>query len=100
MLKKVKVEVRSQKGYQYHKIKVTNLLCDKYFPGLFARRYRWWQSFDHVASSNQTFDGAHVKIRSNKVKFLNQHFLHKKHMLLAQNLLSVPNMPLVFFYDA
>ena len=42
-----------------------------------------WQSFDPMASSNMTFDGGQVKVRSNEVTFSNKCF-NIKHMFLAQ----------------
>ena len=55
----------------HYKIKFTDMPCGTCFLGHFARRYRWWQWFDHMTSSDKTFDGGQVKVRSNKVKILN-----------------------------
>ena len=84
----------------HYKIKVTNMPCDACFLGHFARRSRWWQSFDPMTSSNLTFDGGQFKVRSRSGQIFKSIFLHKKHMFLVQNFLRIPNMSLVFLYDA
>ena len=69
---------RSRSDTKGHsKIKVTNVPCDTCFLGHFAPRYRWWQPFDPITSSNLTFDGGQVKVRSNEVEFSNQYFYIK-----------------------
>ena len=76
------------------------MLCEACFLGHFASRYTWSQSFDPMTSSNLTFDGGQVKVRSRSGQIFKSMFLQKKHMFLAQNFLRIPNMVFVFLYDA
>ena len=71
ILKKMKVKVRSQKVTKY---KVTCMPYDACFLGHFTRRCQQWWLFDPMTLLNLTFDGSQVKVRSNKVKILNQYF--------------------------
>ena len=91
---------QSQVTKGHFKIKVTNMPCDACFLGHFARRYRWQQSFDPMSSPNLTFDAGQVKVRPRSDQIFNSIFSHKKHIFLAQNFLRIPNMSLVFLYDA
>ena len=52
-----KAQRQGQVTEGHYEIKVTNMPCDTCFLGHFAHRYRWWQSFDPMTSSNLTFDG-------------------------------------------
>ena len=73
------------------------MLCDTCFLGHSASRYRWWESFDPITSSNLTFDGGQVNVRSRSGQIFKSMFLNKKHKFLAQNFLRIPNMAFVFF---
>ena len=83
-----------------HKLKVTNMPCDTCFLVILHADIGGDQSFNRMTSSSLTFDGGQVKVRLKMVKFSNQYFLHKKHMFIAQNIIRILNISLVFFYDA
>ena len=88
---------RSRSGHKSHyNIKVTNMLCDSCFPGYFANRYRLWQSFDHITSSNLTFSGGQVKVRLRSGQIFRSIYLHKRHTFLAKNFLSIQNISFPF----
>ena len=74
--------------------------CDTCFRGYFERRYRWQQSLDPMTLLNLHFDAGQGKVRSSSDQIFKSIFLYKRHMFLAQNFLRIPNMSLVFLYDA
>ena len=54
------------------------------FLGYFARRYWWWQSFDHMTSPNLIFDGGQVKVRTKRSSFQINIFYIKAHVYCSE----------------